>query len=103
MIKLRRSMLFVPGSNARALEKAQTLPADALIFDLEDSVTPDMKAAARARVAAAAAQAGGAQLLLVHVVVELLTVVDALSRSAVDGQLTQVFDKSSWLSHFLKR
>jgi citrate lyase subunit beta/citryl-CoA lyase len=68
MIKPRRSMLFVPGSNARALEKAQTLPADALIFDLEDSVTPDMKAAARARVAAAvAAQAGGAQLLLVRI------------------------------------
>ena len=34
----RRSLLFMPGSNARALEKAKTLPADGLIFDLEDAV-----------------------------------------------------------------
>src|SRR5262245_16761442 len=37
----RRSVLYVPGSNERALEKARSLPADALIFDLEDSVAPD--------------------------------------------------------------
>ena len=35
-LKPRRSMLFMPGSNPRALEKARTLPADGLIFDLED-------------------------------------------------------------------
>jgi citrate lyase subunit beta / citryl-CoA lyase len=54
----RRSVLFLPGSNPRALEKARTLPADGLIFDLEDAVAPDAKAAARAAVAAAL-DAGG--------------------------------------------
>ena len=54
----RRSVLFLPGSNARALEKARTLPADALILDLEDAVAPEAKAAARAQVLAAV-RAGG--------------------------------------------
>ena len=43
----RRSVLYMPGSNARALEKARTLPADGLILDLEDAVAPDAKDAAR--------------------------------------------------------
>lgn len=47
-----RSVLYIPGSNARALEKARGLKADALILDLEDAVTPEEKPAARARVAA---------------------------------------------------
>ncbi|MBV9557389.1 MAG: CoA ester lyase [Pseudolabrys sp.] len=47
----RRSMLYMPGSNARALEKAKTLPADGVILDLEDSVAPDAKDAARQQVA----------------------------------------------------
>jgi len=46
----RRSVLYMPGSNASALAKAQGLPADGLIFDLEDSVLPDAKAKARHRV-----------------------------------------------------
>ncbi len=54
----RRSALFVPGSNARAIEKARTLPADVLIFDLEDAVAPAQKPAARAAIAAALAQGG---------------------------------------------
>jgi citrate lyase subunit beta/citryl-CoA lyase len=45
----------MPGANDKALEKAKTLPTDAIIFDTEDSVAPDMKAAAREKVAAAAA------------------------------------------------
>ncbi|MGB0497646.1 MAG: HpcH/HpaI aldolase/citrate lyase family protein [Rubricella sp.] len=49
----RRSVLYMPGSKERALEKAKTLPADALILDLEDAVSPDEKPAARALVAAA--------------------------------------------------
>ncbi len=49
-----RSVLYMPGANTRALEKARTLPADALIFDLEDAVAPDAKEAARANVVAAA-------------------------------------------------
>src|SRR5919205_1655499 len=54
----RRSVLYMPGSNARALDKARTLAADALIFDLEDAVAPDAKAAARETIAGAAAQGG---------------------------------------------
>ena len=54
----RRSALYMPGSNTRALEKARTLPADAVIFDLEDSVAPEAKAAAREQVAAVV-RAGG--------------------------------------------
>jgi len=54
----RRSVLYMPGANARALEKAKSLPADALILDLEDAVAPDAKAEARARVTAAV-KAGG--------------------------------------------
>jgi len=54
----RRSVLYMPGSNARALEKARGLPADGLIFDLEDAVTPDAKAAARDTVAASVAAGG---------------------------------------------
>jgi citrate lyase subunit beta/citryl-CoA lyase len=54
----RRSVLYMPGANARALEKAKDIPADALILDLEDSVAPDAKAGARDRVAAAVAAGG---------------------------------------------
>ncbi len=46
----RRSVLYMPGSNARALEKAKSLAADALILDLEDAVAPDAKDKARAQV-----------------------------------------------------
>ena len=52
-IRPRRSVLYMPGSNARAVEKAKTLPADALILDLEDGVAPDAKAEARDQVCAA--------------------------------------------------
>jgi citrate lyase subunit beta/citryl-CoA lyase len=57
-IRPRRSVLYMPGSNARALEKAKTLAVDAVILDLEDSVAPDAKEAARDQVAAAV-KAGG--------------------------------------------
>lgn len=57
-IRLRRSVLYMPGSNARALEKSKTLAADVLIFDLEDAVAPDAKIAARKQVAHAV-KAGG--------------------------------------------
>jgi citrate lyase subunit beta / citryl-CoA lyase len=53
IIRPRRSVLYMPGSNARALEKARTLPADALILDLEDAVAPDAKELARSQVCAA--------------------------------------------------
>ena len=53
MTRPRRSLLFMPGSNARALEKARNLAADCLILDLEDSVAPDAKAKAREQIAQA--------------------------------------------------
>ncbi|MBI1209808.1 MAG: CoA ester lyase [Azospirillum sp.] len=57
-VRPRRSVLYMPGSNIRALEKARTLPADGLILDLEDAVTPDAKPTARLQVTAAL-RAGG--------------------------------------------
>lgn len=54
----RRSLLYMPGSNARALEKGRSLPADGLILDLEDAVAPDAKAIARNQVCEAV-KAGG--------------------------------------------
>jgi citrate lyase subunit beta/citryl-CoA lyase len=57
-IRPRRSALYMPAGNARAIEKARTLPADVVILDLEDSVAPDAKAEARA-MAAEAVRAGG--------------------------------------------
>jgi citrate lyase subunit beta/citryl-CoA lyase len=58
MTRPRRSLLFMPGSNARALEKARNLPADGLILDIEDSVAPDAKAKAREQIAEAIAAKG---------------------------------------------
>src|SRR3954447_17542479 len=64
-IRPRRSMLFMPGSNPRALEKARALPADGLIFDLEDAVAPEAKETARTAVAAAVTAGGYAPRELV--------------------------------------
>ncbi len=64
----RRSVLYMPGSNARALEKARGLAADGLILDLEDAVAPDAKDEARRQVCAALAAGGyGRRELLVRV------------------------------------
>jgi citrate lyase subunit beta/citryl-CoA lyase len=64
----RRSVLYLPGSNARALEKARELPADALILDLEDAVAPSAKETARGLVLAALAHGGyGERELVVRV------------------------------------
>jgi citrate lyase subunit beta / citryl-CoA lyase len=54
----RRSVLYMPASNARAIEKARTLPCDAIILDLEDAVAPDAKPAARDQAVAAIAGGG---------------------------------------------
>ncbi len=55
VLRPRRSVLYMPSSNERALEKAKTLPVDGLILDLEDAVAPDAKPAARENACAAAA------------------------------------------------
>ncbi len=52
-LRARRSVLYMPGANERALEKAKTIDADALILDLEDSVAPDSKVQGRENVVAA--------------------------------------------------
>lgn len=57
-IRPRRSLLYMPGSNARAMEKARELPADGVILDLEDAVAPDAKAKARELIVAALKQGG---------------------------------------------
>jgi len=64
----RRSALYMPGSNTRALQKGRVLPADALILDLEDAVSPDAKAEARGNIRAALAEGGyGQREILVRV------------------------------------
>ncbi len=65
-LRPRRSVLYMPSSNARALEKAKTLPADAIIFDLEDAVAPDAKDVARAQAVAAVTSGayGGRELTI---------------------------------------
>ena len=64
----RRSVLYMPGSKPRALEKARTLAADSLILDLEDAVPPAEKEAARATIAEALAQGGyGAREIVIRI------------------------------------
>ncbi|HEY4470729.1 MAG TPA: CoA ester lyase [Stellaceae bacterium] len=58
VLRPRRSLLYMPGSNPRALEKSRSLPADGLILDLEDAVAPEAKESARAIVTAALAEGG---------------------------------------------
>ena len=63
-----RSVLYIPGSKPRALDKARGLAADAIIFDLEDAVAPEEKAAARATLGQAMSQGGyGARLRIVRI------------------------------------
>ena len=67
-VRPRRSVLYMPGSNARALDKARSLPADGLILDLEDAVAPEAKDQARAQVIAAVVAGGyGGRELVVRV------------------------------------
>ena len=67
-IRPRRSLLYMPGSNARALEKARSLPADGLILDMEDAVAPDAKQVAREQIAAALGEGGyGHRELMVRI------------------------------------
>ncbi len=67
-IRPRRSLLYMPGSNPRALDKARSLPADGLILDMEDSVAPDAKALAREQIGAALAEGGyGHRELIVRI------------------------------------
>lgn len=66
-VRPRRSALYMPGANIRALEKAKSLPADVLILDLEDAVAPDAKAAARQHVLAAVRSGFGHREVVVRI------------------------------------
>ena len=66
-VRPRRSVLYMPGSNARALEKGRDLPVDGLILDLEDAVAPEAKVAARAAVVQALRQGFGEREVLVRI------------------------------------
>ena len=66
-VRPRRSVLYMPGSNARALEKGRDLPADGLILDLEDAVAPEAKVQARAAVVKAVRQGFGDREVLVRI------------------------------------
>lgn len=65
-LRPRRSVLYMPAANERALEKAKSIPADAIIFDLEDAVAPDAKDAARLKAVAAVSSGeyGGRELTI---------------------------------------
>ncbi len=66
-VRPRRSVLYMPGSNARALEKARELPADGLILDLEDAVAPEAKATARENIVKALKTGFGEREVLVRI------------------------------------
>lgn len=67
-LRPRRSVLYMPGSNPRALDKGRSLPCDAIVMDLEDAVAPEAKQAARDAIAAAVAAGGyGAREILIRV------------------------------------
>ncbi len=67
-VRPRRSVLYMPGANERALEKAKGIPADSLILDLEDSVAPDLKVEARKRVCTAIQKGGyGSRELVIRI------------------------------------
>ena len=65
-MRVRRSVLYMPSSNTRALQKARTIPADALIFDLEDAVAPEAKESARSQAceAVTSGEYGGRELTI---------------------------------------
>jgi citrate lyase subunit beta/citryl-CoA lyase len=87
VIRPRRSALYMPASNARALEKARTLPADAIILDLEDAVAPESKISAREQaVAAVKAKVFGLREVIIRVnALDTPWSVDDLAAAAAAG------------------
>lgn len=100
----RRSMLYMPGSNARALDKARTLPADSLILDLEDAVAPDAKELARKQVCEAVA-AGGFGLREIIIRVNALSTkwgyedIAMASKSGADALLLPKVESADAIRH----
>jgi citrate lyase subunit beta/citryl-CoA lyase len=102
----RRSVLYMPGSNARALEKARTLPADGLILDLEDAVAPDAKDLARLQVCQAV-KAGGYGMREIIIRVNALSTrwgfedIAAASVSGCDAILLPKVESGDAIRHLL--
>ena len=100
----RRSVLYMPGSNARALEKARTLPADGLILDLEDAVAPDAKDTARLQVCQSV-KAGGYGMREIIIRVNGLSTqwgyedVAAASQSGADAILLPKVESADAIRH----
>jgi len=104
----RRSVLYMPGSNPRALEKARALPADALILDLEDAVAPDAKESARENILAALAEGGYGKREIIVRVNGLDTPwgeadIAALSGSGADALLLPKVDGSAQVAELERR
>lgn len=87
-LRPRRSMLYMPGSNARAIEKGRSLPTDAIIFDIEDAVAVDAKALARNQIRAAIA-AGG------YGTKELLVRINGIGSEWFDADVTAIADSGA--------
>jgi len=103
-VTVLRSVLYMPSSNDRALEKAKTLPADAIIFDLEDAVAPDAKAAARtAAVAAVQSGAYGGKVLTIRCNgLDTPWGADDLAAAAAAGPAAVVVPKVSGAEHLAR-
>ena len=100
----RRSVLYMPGSNLRALEKAKSLPADGLILDLEDAVAPDAKEIARKQVCEAVAAGGFGMRELIIRVNALSTKwgyedIAAASKSGADALLLPKVESADAIRH----
>ena len=104
----RRSVLYIPGSNASALSKARDLPADALILDLEDSVSPNTKAEARRQVVAAISNGGYGQREIAIRVNRLSTPwgqddLDAVAQTGADACLLPKIESPDEVHETLRR
>jgi citrate lyase subunit beta/citryl-CoA lyase len=104
----RRSVLYMPGSNARAIAKARTLPVDCVVLDLEDSVAPDAKVAARSQVAEAVTAGGFAPREVIVRINGLDTAwwlddVDAVAPAKPDGFLLPKVSSPDHLEHIADR
>jgi citrate lyase subunit beta / citryl-CoA lyase len=107
-IRPRRSVLYMPGSNVRAIEKARTLPVDAVILDLEDSIAPDSKAAARKQVSDAVIAGGfGSRELIVRIngleTTWWLEDLDAVAKAKPDAVLIPKVSSPSQLEDVAER
>src|SRR6202035_5866975 len=104
----RRSVLYMPGDNARALEKAKTLPCDAVILDLEDAVAPEAKETARLQVMAAIKARGfGSREVIVRIngldTAWWVDDVDAAAKAHPDGILVPKISKPDHLLDVAER